>query len=118
MNLKNRVQLIGNLGSSPIVREFDGGKKVARFSIATSDVYKKENVYVKDTQWHTIVCWDKIADLVEKSLTTGSEVVVDGCLSQRTYNDKEGKKQYITEIIANSIIFRNVANIKTNQNRA
>ena len=114
MNLRNRVQLIGNLGNIPTVRIFDSGKKVARFSIATSDIYKDKEVYVKDTQWHTVVCWDNVADIAEKSLKIGTEVVIDGSLAQRSYNDKNGNKQYITEIIANSILFRNP---QTNQSR-
>ena len=107
MNLKNRVQLIGNLGKDPIARTFENGNKMTRFSLATSDVYKKNDSFIKDTQWHKIVAWGKVAEIVEKNLTAGSEVVIDGYLSQRTYTDNNGTKQYVTEVVANSVVFRN-----------
>ncbi|MDR2010245.1 MAG: single-stranded DNA-binding protein [Bacteroidales bacterium] len=106
MNLRNRVQLIGNLGSVPVIKNFESGNKLTRFTLATSDVYKKDNKYVKDTQWHIIVAWGKIAEIAEKNLTTGSEVVIDGRLTQRSYTDKNGTKQYITEVVANTILCR------------
>jgi single-strand DNA-binding protein len=68
-SLKNRVQLIGNLGKDPEVRSFDNGKKVARFTMATSDTYKKEGgEKVTETQWHNIVAWNGTATIVEKYL--------------------------------------------------
>lgn len=108
MNLKNRVQLIGNLGSTPIVKNFESGNKMVRFSLATSDVYKKNGEFIKDTQWHNIVTWGKVAKIAEDNLTTGCEVVIDGRLNQRSYVDKEGSKRYITEIIASNIVFRKI----------
>ena len=107
MNLRNKVQLIGNLGNNPMVRVFESGKKIARFSVATSDIYNEDGTFVKNTQWHTLVCHNKVADIAEQFLSVGSEVVVDGSICTRSYDDKEGKKQYITEIIANSILCRN-----------
>ncbi len=107
MNLRNRVQLIGNLGAEPIVKEFGNNKKLARFSVATQDIYKKDGKLVKDLQWHSVVAWDKIAESVEKNLVKGSEVVIDGRLIRRSYNDKNGEKQFISEIIAESLLFRN-----------
>ncbi|MDR2836226.1 MAG: single-stranded DNA-binding protein [Bacteroidales bacterium] len=119
MNLKNHVQLIGNLGTNPIVKEFENGKKVARFSIATNDVYKTNDTYTRNTQWHTIVCWDKVAEIAERCLSTGCEVVIDGSITNRSYNDKDGKKQIITEIIANSVLCRRInSNTKTTTQRA
>ncbi|MDL2261962.1 single-stranded DNA-binding protein [Bacteroidales bacterium OttesenSCG-928-I21] len=106
MNLRNRAQLIGNLGNNPVVKLFENGNKVARFSLATSEVYKKGNKFVKDTQWHIVVVWGKLADMVERNLKIGSEVVVDGYIAQRSFVDKNGQKQYITEIIANSLLCR------------
>ncbi len=107
MNLRNRVQLIGNLGSEPIIKEFGNNKKMARFSIATQDIYKKDGKLVKEVQWHSIVAWDKIAESAEKNLVKGTEVVIDGRLIRRSYNDKNGEKQFISEIIAEGLLFRN-----------
>ena len=119
MNLRNRVQLIGNLGNEPMVRQFESGRKIARFSLATNDVYKEDDKFVKNVQWHTIVCWDKVAEIAEKCLVTGSEVVIDGSIMQRSYEDKEGKKQYITEIVANSLLCRaNKVNLGSVEYRA
>jgi single-strand DNA-binding protein len=114
MNLRNRVQLIGNLGSNPIVKVFESGNKMARFSIATSDTYKKDGKFINDTQWHTIVTWGKTAEIAEKNLQIGCEVVVDGRLNTRKYVDKNGNNQIITEVIAHTIIYRKKANNTNN----
>ena len=107
MNLRNRVQLIGNLGAAPVVRDFGNNKKLARFSVATTDVFKKGNDLIKDTQWHNIVAWDKLADIAEKNLRTGTEVVIDGRLMRRSYEDTRGFKQYITEIVVETLLYNN-----------
>jgi len=103
--LKNKVQLIGNLGQNPEIKTLDGGKKMAKFSIATSEVYRNaQGEKVKDTQWHNIVAWGKVAEIVEKYLTKGSEVAVEGKLTNRTYNDKDGNKKYFTEVQVNELL--------------
>lgn len=103
--LKNRVQLIGNLGKDPECKELDGGRKVAKFSIATNDSYKdKEGNKVEETQWHNVVAWGKTAEIAEKYLTKGKEVAVEGKLTSRSYDDKDGNKRYITEVIINEIL--------------
>jgi single-strand DNA-binding protein len=103
--LKNRVQLIGNLGNDPEIKEFDGGKTKARFSMATSEVYKNDKgEKITETQWHNIVAWNGIAKIVEKLLKKGSEVAIEGKLTTRSWDDKEGNKHYITEIVANEIL--------------
>lgn len=103
--LRNRVQLIGNLGNDPEVKEFAKGKKVARFSIATSDSYKdKDGNWVKETQWHNLVAWNKTAEIVEKHLGKGLEVVVEGKLTTRNWEDKDGVKRYMTEVIVNELL--------------
>ena len=107
MNLRNRVQLIGNLGAAPVVKEFGNNKKMARFSVATQNIFKKEGKLIKDTQWHNIVAWDKLAGIAEKYLRTGTEVVIDGKLMRRSYDNSKGEKQYATEIIAESMLYRN-----------
>lgn len=105
MTMKNRVQLIGNLGATPEVKELDNGNKVARFTVATSDFYtNKKGEKVTETQWHNIVIWGKLAGIAEKYLEKGSQVVVDGKLTTRNYTDKEGNKKYFTEIVANELL--------------
>jgi single-strand DNA-binding protein len=105
MNIKNRVQLIGNLGGTPEVKEFDGGNKVARFSVATSEYYtNKKGEKVTETQWHNIVVWGKLAEIAEKLLQKGSQVAIDGKLINRNYTDKQGAKKYITEVVANEFL--------------
>src|SRR4051812_39922766 len=97
--LKNKVQLIGNLGSAPEIRTLDGGKKLARFSMATSESYRNQKgEKVTETQWHNVVAWGKVAEIAEKYLNKGSEVAVEGKLINRSYTDKEGNKKYITEV--------------------
>ncbi len=104
-SLRNRVQLIGNLGKDPEVKTFDNGKKVARFSMATSETYKNATgEKVTETQWHNIVAWNGTAGIVEKYLKKGNEVAIEGKLTYRNWEDKDGKKHYITEIIANEIL--------------
>lgn len=97
--LKNKVQLIGNLGNAPEVKTLDGGKKMARFSIATNESYRNaKGEKITETQWHTIIAWGKVAELAEKYLTKGKEVMIEGKLVNRNYTDKEGNKKYITEV--------------------
>jgi single-strand DNA-binding protein len=103
--LKNKVQLIGNLGNNPEVKSIEGGKKLARFSIATNEVYRNvKGDKVTETQWHNVVAWGKVAEIVEKYLVKGSEVAVEGKLIYRNYNDKDGNKKYITEIQVNELL--------------
>ena len=103
--LKNKVQLIGNLGNAPEIKNTDSGKKVARFSMATNDSYKKENgERVTETQWHNLVAWGKVAELAEQYLNKGSEIAIEGKLTHRDYTDKEGVKRYITEVVVNEIL--------------
>ena len=93
------MQLIGNLGQDPEVKELNGGKKVAKFSLATNETYRnKAGEKVTDTQWHNLVAWGKTADIIGKYLKKGSEVAVEGKLLNRNYTDKEGVKRYVTEI--------------------
>jgi single-strand DNA-binding protein len=75
--LKNKVQLIGNLGQNPEIKTLDGGKKLARFSIATNEAYRNANgEKIIETQWHNLVAWGKLAENIEKYITKGSEVAV------------------------------------------
>jgi len=103
-NLKNRVNLIGNLGMDPEVKEVNG-KTLARVSMATSESYKdSDGKKVTNTQWHTLVAWGNIAVIIGKYLKKGSEVAVEGKLSNRSYEDQNGNKKYITEITVNDFL--------------
>jgi single-strand DNA-binding protein len=103
--LKNKVQLIGNLGNTPEIKTFESGKKVARFSIATNEVYRNvKGEKVTDTQWHNLVLWGKLAEIAEKFLVKGKEVAVEGKLVHRSYDDKDGNKKYFTEIQVNELL--------------
>ncbi len=103
--IKNRVQLIGNLGQDPEIVTLESGSKLAKFSIATSDYYKNDKgEKVEDTQWHNIVAWGKTAEIVESYLTKGKQVAVEGKLIHRTYETKEGEKRYFTEIKCNELL--------------
>jgi single-strand DNA-binding protein len=103
--LRNNVRLIGNLGEDPKVRKLDNGKIVANFSVATNEIYKNnEGEKVSETTWHKLVAWGQPATIVEKYLKKGSEIAVDGKLTNRSYEDKSGEKHYITEIVVNNIL--------------
>ena len=99
VRIKNKVQLIGNLGNAPEVRNTEAGKKLVRFSVATNEQYKNaKGERVTETQWHNLIAWGKVADIAEKFLLKGTEVAIEGKLINRNYMDKEGNKKYITEI--------------------
>ncbi|MBD0779523.1 single-stranded DNA-binding protein [Maribacter sp. ANRC-HE7] len=103
--LRNKVQLIGNLGNDPEIVNLDGGSKLAKFSIATNETYKNaKGEKVTDTQWHHVVAWGKTAEIVENYLTKGNEVAVEGKLTHRSYETKEGEKRYVTEIRCNELL--------------
>ena len=92
--LKNKVQLIGNLGGKPEVKELESGKKLATFSLATSESYRNsKGEKVTETLWHRLVAWGKIADVAEKYLDKGKEIAIEGKLVSRSYNDKSGNKK-------------------------
>ncbi|MDX2046119.1 MAG: single-stranded DNA-binding protein [Chitinophagaceae bacterium] len=103
--LKNKVQLIGNLGNNPDVRTTESGKKWARFSVATNEVYRNaKGDKVTETQWHYLVAWGKVAEIAEKYLQKGSEVAIEGKLVNRSYTDKDGVKKYVTEVQVNELL--------------
>ncbi|MEO9894638.1 single-stranded DNA-binding protein [Aurantibacter sp.] len=103
--LKNSVQLIGHLGQDPEIVNLSSGTKLAKFSVATSDSYKNaQGEKVEDTQWHNVVAWGKTAEIVENYLVKGKQVAVEGKLTHRSYESKEGEKRYITEIKCNELL--------------
>ncbi len=102
----NKVILIGNLGKDPEVRHLDNGRAVANFSLATSEVYNNKNgERVTNTEWHNIVMWTPLAELAEKYLKKGSQIYLEGKLQTRSYDDKDGNRKYITEVVASTMNF-------------
>ena len=100
----NKVILVGNLGKDPEVRHLEGNISVAKFTLATSESYKnKDGNRVDTTEWHNIVMWRKLADDAEKILKKGSLVYIEGKIRTRTYDDKEGHKRNVTEIVADAM---------------
>jgi len=103
--LRNKVQLIGNLGNDPEIVNLESGKLLAKFSIATNESYKNaQGEKVTDTQWHNVVAWGKTAEIIEKYVTKGKEVAIEGRLTSRSYDDKDGQKRYVTEIVCNELL--------------
>jgi single-strand DNA-binding protein len=98
-NLKNKVQLIGNLGQNPEIISFENGKKLAKMNIATNETFKdsKGNKQT-DTQWHNVIAWGKTAEIIEKYVKKGQEVAIEGKLVNETYEAKDGTKRYATKI--------------------
>jgi single-strand DNA-binding protein len=102
----NRAFLIGNLGKDPEVRFTPGGQAVARFPVATSEVWNdREGQRQERTEWHNIVVWGKQAEACGQYLAKGRQVFVEGSIRTRQYDDKDGNRRYITEIIAQRVQF-------------
>lgn len=116
----NKVILLGNLGKDPEVRHLENGRAVANFSLATSEVYKNKNgEKVTTTEWHNIVMWSPLAEIAEKYLKKGNQVYLDGKIQTRTYDDKDGNRKYMTEIVVqnlNMLGSKNDGNSDTNSN--
>ena len=103
--LRNKVQLIGHVGNAPEIVTMESGKKLAKFSIATNETYKNnKGEKITDTQWHNIVAWGKTAELIENYVPKGKEIGVEGKLTSRSYEDKDGIKRYITEVVCNEVL--------------
>ena len=103
--MKNSVQLIGHVGQEPEIKNLEAGKKLANISIATNELYYKENGdKVEKTEWHRVTAWGKTAEIIEKYVTKGKEVAVEGKLTHRSYDDKDGNKRYITEVVVHEIL--------------
>ena len=103
--LRNKVQLIGNLGADPVVHDLAHDKCVAKLSLATSDTYKKASgEKVTETQWFNLVAWGSLAEVAGKYLKKGSRVAIEGRLVNRSYEDKNGIKRYVTEIVINDLL--------------
>jgi single-strand DNA-binding protein len=101
----NKVILIGNVGKDPEVRHLENGAVVANFTLATSESYKDKNSgeRIENTDWHDIVVWRGLAEVVEKYVRKGHKIYVEGKLKKRTWQDKEGNTRYTTEVVADEM---------------
>ena len=100
----NKVILLGNLGKDPEVRVFEGGTKKASFPLATSETFlDKSGQRQERTEWHNVIFWGNITDVIEKYLKKGNQVYVEGRITTRSWDDKDGQKKYITEILGTSM---------------
>ena len=103
--VKNSVRLIGHLGQDPELKE-TGKSKLVKFSLATNETYKNEaGEKVEETQWHNLIAWGKQAEVAKQYLKKGSEIAIEGKLTSRSYDDKDGIKRYITEIVVRDFSF-------------
>lgn len=99
MSIKNKVQLIGNVGQDPKITTFEDGKKVASFSLATNETYKDSNGEKKTrTDWHNLVAWGNITSVIEKYVAKGKEIAVEGKLRTRSYTTEDGAKKTVIEV--------------------
>ena len=104
-NLRNQVQLMGHLGTEPELKEFESGTQKVNFTMATNESYKnKEGEFVNETQWHKISAWNGTAKYAQKYLSKGMEIMLQGKITYNSYEDKNGIKRYVTEIVADQIM--------------
>jgi single-strand DNA-binding protein len=103
MNGVNKVILVGHVGKEPEIKTLDNGTKIARFSLATSESYKRDGQKVEQTEWHTIVAWRGLADIVEKIIHKGSLVYLEGKLKSRSWEDENKQRKTTTEIELESL---------------
>lgn len=104
-NLRNKVQLIGNLGREVDFKRLDDGKAIARVTLATKEVYRNPaGEKVVDVQWHNLVGWGKVAEIMQVLLKKGKEVAVQGKLSHRSYENKQGERRHISEVIVSEFM--------------
>ena len=103
--LKNKVQLIGRLGQDPEIVTFNDGNKIAKFSLATDDSYKDKNGNkVERAYWHNIVVKNGLVKVVEEYVSKGQEIAIEGKLTNRVWEDKDGNKRYVTEVVCNELL--------------
>ena len=105
----NKVILVGNVGKNPDVVTFpsDGSVPVkkASFPLATTEARRnRDNERVEITEWHNVVCWRGLADVAERILTKGAQIYIEGRLQSRSWEDKEGNKRHVTEVVADSLL--------------
>ncbi|MEY3387058.1 MAG: single-strand binding protein [Bacteroidota bacterium] len=101
----NKVMLIGNVGKDPEVNFTPSGVKVAQFRMATSETWKdKDGAVQEHTDWHTVIAWRGLADVVERLVRRGTRLYVEGKIQSRTFDDRDGNKRYVTEIVADNLL--------------
>ncbi len=100
----NRVILIGNLGKDPDVQYLEGNITMAKFPLATTETYKDKGRQATQTEWHNIILWRGLADLAQKFLHKGSLIYLEGKLRTRSWEDREGHKKFLTEIVGENFI--------------
>ncbi len=105
----NKVILVGNVGKNPDVVTFpsDGATPVkkASFPLATTEARRnRDNERVEITEWHNVVCWRGLADVAERILTKGAQIYIEGRLQSRSWEDKEGNKRHVTEVVADNLL--------------
>jgi len=100
----NKVTLVGRLGSDPEVKYTQSGTPVATFSLATSETWKKDGEKQEKTEWHKIVTWERLAEVCGEYLTKGKLVLIEGKLQTRSWDDKEGNRRQVTEIVAKTMV--------------
>lgn len=100
----NKVILLGHLGKDPEIRAMETGRRVANFTLATSETYKDKNgERLENTEWHNVVFWGPVTEIIEKYVKKGTQIYVEGKLRTRSYETKEGVKKYTTEILGDTI---------------
>ncbi len=110
-NLRNKVQLIGNVGNNPEMTVLESGKKVIRFSLTTNENYHNaKGEKVQSTHWHNLVAWNKTAEIIEKYASKGKEIAIEGKLTARSYETTDGEKRYITEVIVSEVLLLGAKN--------
>ena len=103
--LRNKVQLIGHVGQEPEIKTFEGAKKLANLTLATNESYTNaKGEKVEQTEWHRLTAWGKTADLIESYVTKGKEIAIEGKLTHRSYDDKDGVKRFITEVVISELL--------------
>lgn len=104
-SIKNSVRLVGNVGRDPQIMSFESGKKKATITLATSDSFKNaQGEWVRDTQWHQVIAWGRHANIIEKFVSKGKELALEGKLVHRSYTDKDGNTRYQTEVVMNELL--------------
>lgn len=103
--MRNQVRLIGRLGKDPEIKETTTGKKLVRLNLATNESYLNDKgERVSETQWHSVICWGRLATLAEKYLLKGNELAIEGKINNRSYQDKDGTRKFIAEIVASDFV--------------
>jgi single-strand DNA-binding protein len=115
----NKVMLIGNVGKDPDVHFTPSGVKVAQLRMATSETWKdKDGAVQEHTDWHTVIAWRGLADVVERLVRRGSRLYVEGKIQSRSFDDRDGNKRYVTEIIAENLLLLDAKKTENGSNHA